>query len=73
MRKELALVATELGVREAKLIQYLNEAYGKEKQLESALQAHIKMTPTGAITLAVIVLFAALFAAAAVGALLEVF
>lgn len=32
-----------------------------------------KMTPTGAITLAVIVLFAALFAAAAVGALLEVF
>jgi ferritin-like metal-binding protein YciE len=26
------------------LIQYLNEAYGKEKQLEQALQAHIKMT-----------------------------
>lgn len=29
------------GVREAKLIQYLNEAYGKEKQLETALQAQI--------------------------------
>jgi ferritin-like metal-binding protein YciE len=28
----------------AKLIQYLNEAYGKEKQLETALQAHIAMT-----------------------------
>jgi ferritin-like metal-binding protein YciE len=27
-----------------KLIQYLNEAYGKEKQLETALQAHIAMT-----------------------------
>ena len=30
--------------RDAKLIQYLNEAYGKEKQLETALQAHIAMT-----------------------------
>ncbi|UGS35399.1 YciE/YciF ferroxidase family protein [Capillimicrobium parvum] len=30
--------------RERKLIQYLNEAYGKEKELETALQAHIKMT-----------------------------
>jgi ferritin-like metal-binding protein YciE len=30
--------------REQKLIQYLNEAYGKEKELETALQAHIKMT-----------------------------
>jgi ferritin-like metal-binding protein YciE len=26
------------------LIQYLNEAYGKEKQLETALEAHIAMT-----------------------------
>ena len=32
------------GAAEAKLIQYLNEAYGKEKQLETALQAHISMT-----------------------------
>jgi ferritin-like metal-binding protein YciE len=31
-------------VRDLKLIQYLNEAYGKEKQLETALQAHIGMT-----------------------------
>jgi ferritin-like metal-binding protein YciE len=31
-------------VGDAKLIQYLNEAYGKEKQLETALQAHISMT-----------------------------
>jgi ferritin-like metal-binding protein YciE len=29
---------------DTKLIQYLNEAYGKEKQLETALQAHISMT-----------------------------
>ena len=29
--------------RDTKLIQYLNEAYGKEKQLETALQAHITM------------------------------
>ena len=31
-------------VRDTKLVQYLNEAYGKEKELETALQAHIKMT-----------------------------
>ena len=30
--------------RDTKLIQYLNEAYGKEKQLETALEAHIAMT-----------------------------
>ena len=30
--------------RELKLIQYLNEAYGKEKELELALTAHISMT-----------------------------
>src|SRR3954466_858694 len=30
--------------RELKLVQYLNEAYGKEKELETALQAHIAMT-----------------------------
>ncbi len=34
----------ELEARDAKLIQYLNEAYGKEKELETALQAHIAMT-----------------------------
>jgi ferritin-like metal-binding protein YciE len=30
--------------RDTKLIQYLNEAYGKEMELETALQAHIAMT-----------------------------
>jgi ferritin-like metal-binding protein YciE len=35
---------TELTARDMKLIQYLNEAYGKEKELEVALQAHIAMT-----------------------------
>ena len=33
----------ELQASDLKLIQYLNEAYGKEKELETALQAHIKM------------------------------
>ena len=30
--------------KDAKLLQYLNEAYGKERELETALQAHIGMT-----------------------------
>jgi ferritin-like metal-binding protein YciE len=34
----------EPNTRDQKLIQYLNEAYGKERELESALQAHIGMT-----------------------------
>jgi ferritin-like metal-binding protein YciE len=34
----------ELNERDAKLVQYLNEAYGKEKELETALEAHIAMT-----------------------------
>jgi ferritin-like metal-binding protein YciE len=33
-----------ISARDAKLIQYLNEAYGKERQLETALRAHIEMT-----------------------------
>ncbi|MFN2615963.1 MAG: DUF892 family protein, partial [Thermoleophilaceae bacterium] len=33
-----------LSARDAKLVQYLNEAYGKEKELETALTAHIQMT-----------------------------
>ena len=37
-------MAKELTAKDAKLIQYLNEAYGKEEQLETALQAHIAMT-----------------------------
>ena len=34
----------EINARDTKIIQYLNEAYGKEKELETALQAHIAMT-----------------------------
>ncbi len=34
----------ELNARDGKLVKYLNEAYGKEKELETALQAHIAMT-----------------------------
>jgi ferritin-like metal-binding protein YciE len=34
----------DLNARDGKLVQYLNEAYGKEKELETALQAHIAMT-----------------------------
>jgi ferritin-like metal-binding protein YciE len=33
--------------RDAKLIQYLQEAYGKEQELELALQADLLMTPKG--------------------------
>ncbi len=36
-------MADEPNARDAKLIQYLNEAYGKEKELETALQAHIAL------------------------------
>jgi ferritin-like metal-binding protein YciE len=35
---------TELSARTTKLIQYLNEAYGLEKRLDTALQAHLAMT-----------------------------
>lgn len=34
----------DLNERDAKLVQYLNEAYGKEKELETSLQSHISMT-----------------------------
>ena len=34
----------ELKAKDVKLIQYLNEAYGKERELETALQAHIGLT-----------------------------
>jgi ferritin-like metal-binding protein YciE len=37
-------VSADPGTRDLKLIQYLGEAYGKEKELETALQAHIAMT-----------------------------
>jgi ferritin-like metal-binding protein YciE len=34
----------DLNERDAKLVQYLSEAYGKEKELETSLEAHIGMT-----------------------------
>jgi ferritin-like metal-binding protein YciE len=34
----------DLNERDAKLVQYLSEAYGKERELETALGAHIAMT-----------------------------
>src|ERR1700722_10530629 len=34
----------ELTAGDAKLVQYLNEAYGTEKRLETSLEAHIAMT-----------------------------
>jgi len=37
----------EMNERDAKLVQYLSEAYGKERELETALQAHIGMTVKG--------------------------
>src|SRR6476469_5092440 len=35
---------SDLNERDAKLVQYLSEAFGKEKELETALEAHIAMT-----------------------------
>ena len=35
---------SDLNARDAKVVQYLNEAYGKERHLEQALQAHIGLT-----------------------------
>jgi ferritin-like metal-binding protein YciE len=37
----------DLNERDAKLVQYLSEAYGKERELEAALQAHIGLTAKG--------------------------
>jgi ferritin-like metal-binding protein YciE len=34
----------DLNERDAKLVQYLSEAFGKEKELETSLEAHIAMT-----------------------------
>jgi len=37
----------DMNERDAKLVQYLGEAYGKERELEAALSAHIAMTEKG--------------------------
>ena len=41
----------EKTVAQEKLVQYLNEAYGLEQRLETALQAHLAMTTHAAPTL----------------------
>jgi ferritin-like metal-binding protein YciE len=37
----------DLNERDSKLVQYLSEAYGKERELETALQAHIAIAGKG--------------------------
>jgi ferritin-like metal-binding protein YciE len=37
----------DMNERDVKLVQYLSEAYGKERELEAALQAHIAMAAKG--------------------------
>jgi ferritin-like metal-binding protein YciE len=37
----------DLNERDSKLVQYLSEAYGKERELEAALMAHIALTVKG--------------------------
>lgn len=37
-------MATSTPTRDAKLVEFLNEAYAKEKQLETSLQAHVEVT-----------------------------
>ena len=40
-------MSTALTARDEKLIELLNQAYGKEKQLETALEAHLQVTTRG--------------------------
>ncbi|HET7509951.1 MAG TPA: DUF892 family protein [Solirubrobacterales bacterium] len=45
--EEAKIAMSDMNERDAKLVQYLSEAYGKERELETALQAHIAMTAKG--------------------------
>jgi ferritin-like metal-binding protein YciE len=45
--EEAHTAMADMNERDAKLVQYLSEAYGKERELEAALQAHIGMTEKG--------------------------
>ncbi len=45
--EEAQIAMADLNERDAKLVQYLSEAYGKERELEAALMAHIGMTAKG--------------------------
>lgn len=38
------LTGGDMNERDTKLVQYLSEAYGKERELETSLQAHLAMT-----------------------------
>ena len=38
----------DMNERDAKLVQYLSEAFGKERELETALEAHIAMNTKAA-------------------------
>ena len=42
--EEGRLQMSDTPTRDAKLVQFLNEAYAKEKQLETALAAHLEVT-----------------------------
>jgi ferritin-like metal-binding protein YciE len=46
-KEEAQIAMADMNERDAKLVQYLSEAYGKERELEAALQAHIAMTAKG--------------------------
>jgi ferritin-like metal-binding protein YciE len=46
-KQEAQVAMADLNERDAKLVQYLSEAYGKERELEVALGAHIAMTEKG--------------------------
>jgi ferritin-like metal-binding protein YciE len=45
--EEAQFAMADMNERDAKLVQYLSEAYGKERELEASLGAHIAMTAKG--------------------------
>jgi ferritin-like metal-binding protein YciE len=47
LKEEAQTAMADMNERDAKLVQYLSEAYGKERELEAALLAHIAMTDKG--------------------------
>jgi ferritin-like metal-binding protein YciE len=47
LKEEAQTAMADMNERDAKLVQYLSEAYGKERELEAALSAHIAMTDKG--------------------------
>jgi ferritin-like metal-binding protein YciE len=45
--EEAQIAMADLNERDSKLVQYLGEAYGKERELEAALMGHIALTTKG--------------------------